>query len=229
MKLLTFLIIFISFFIYSFFNLGNFLDVTEKPSKTDLIVSLGGNGCTRLQKSISLTEKGFSNTIIVTGYDGTKVTKAKNIPDPRLKIINNEKYKNINFVINPDLKNTAEEIIFVKKYMKENNVTNVTFVTEKPHSRRILILANILEKGYDKNFTYKIVSNDLYYWTSNEYYKNKYSREYAFTELVKIIFNVTYYKFFHNLGFNNIFEKDLEKLKPLILNKIKNLAFSNIF
>ncbi len=148
MKLISFIIIFLGFLIYSFFNLGKFLDVTQEPSKTDLIVSLGGNGYLRLQKSISLVEQNFSNTIIITGYDGTKVTKAKNIPDPRLKVINNEKYKNINFIINPNLKNTAEEIIYVKKYMKENNLKDVTFVTEKPHSRRILILVNLLgEKG----------------------------------------------------------------------------------
>ena len=80
--------------------------------------------------------------------------------------------------------------------MKENNLTNVTFVTEEPHSRRILILANILEKNNDKSFTYKVVPNDLYYWSSNEYYKNKYAREFAFTEVVKIIFNITYYGIF---------------------------------
>lgn len=229
MKILTFLIIFISFLIYSFFNLGKFLDVTKEPSKTDLIVSLGGNGLLRLQKSISLVEKEFSNTIIITGYEGTKITKAENIPDPRLKVIENEKYKKINFIINPDLKNTAEEVIFVKKYMKENNLSNVTFVTEKPHSRRILILANILEKGYDKNFTYKIVSNDLNYWDSNEYYKNKHSREYAFTEFIKIIFNVTYYGIFYNLGFEYIFKNQIEELEPIISNTIKKFASLNIF
>lgn len=227
MKLLSFILIFFGFLIYSFFNLGKFLDVTQEPSKTDLIVSLGGNGYLRLQKSISLVEQNFSNTIIITGYDGTKITKAKNIPDPRLKVINNEKYKNINFIINPDLKNTAEEIIYVKKYMKENNLKDVTFVTEKPHSRRILILANLLgEKG---DFKYKVVSNESKYWESKEYYKNKHAREYAFTETVKIIFNVIYYGIFYNLGIHNFFDERIEELKPIILNKIKNFAFSSIF
>ena len=112
MKLIFFILIFTGCLIYSFFNLGKFLDVTQEPSKTDLIVSLGGNGYLRLQKSISLVEQNFSSTIIITGYDGTKATKAKNIPDPRLKVMEEEKYKNINFIINPDLKNTAEEIGF---------------------------------------------------------------------------------------------------------------------
>lgn len=227
MKLLSFILIFFGFLIYSFFNLGNFLDVTEEPSKTDLIVSLGGNGYLRLQKSISLVEQNFSNTIVITGYDGTKITKERNVPDPRLKVINVEKYKHINFIINPDLKNTAEEIIFVKKHMKDNNLKDVTFVTEKAHSRRILILANIL--GENDNFKYKIVSYDTKYWDSNEYYKNRYAREYAFTEAVKIIFNVTYYGIFYNLGIHNFFDKDIEELKPMILNKIRNLAFLNIF
>jgi uncharacterized SAM-binding protein YcdF (DUF218 family) len=227
MKLISFILIFFGCLIYSFFNLGKFLDVTQEPSKTDLIVSLGGNGYLRLQKSLSLVEQNFSSTIIITGYDGTKATKAKNIPDPRLKVMEEEKYKNINFIINPDLKNTAEEIVFVKKYMKENNLKDVTFVTEKPHSRRILILANIL--GEKSDFKYKIVSYNIKYWQSEEYYKNKYAREYAFIELVKIIYNVLYYGVFYNLGIDIFFEKSIEELRPLILNKIKEFAFLSIF
>ena len=42
MKLISLSLLFFLFLIYSFLNLGNFLDITQKPTKTDLIVCLGG-------------------------------------------------------------------------------------------------------------------------------------------------------------------------------------------
>ena len=71
MKLLFFTITLIIFFIYSFFNLGNFLDVTQEPSKTDLVVCLGGGDYkTRIKKTVEIYNKNFSNTntIILTSY-----------------------------------------------------------------------------------------------------------------------------------------------------------------
>lgn len=191
-----------------------------------MIVSLGGNGISRLNKAISLVEKNYTknNIIIVTGYEGTNRTKENNIPDARLDIIKDLKNKNIKFILNPDLKNTAEEIIFVKKYMKNNDLKDVTFVTEPPHSRRILLLANILVKGDTNDFRYKIISYDTEYWDSNKYYKNNKAKEYALLEFIKIIYNLTYYSLFSNLEFVNYFEKDLEELKSEVSYKIKNLS-----
>lgn len=83
--------------------------------------------------------------------------------------------------------------------------------------------------GEKSDFKYKIVSYNIKYWQSEEYYKNKYAREYAFIELVKIIYNVLYYGVFYNLGIDIFFEKSIEELRPLILNKIKEFAFLSIF
>lgn len=68
-----------------------------------MIICLGGgNYENRGKKSLELYEKDFvkTNTIIFTGYT--------NIKD----------FKGANIVVNRNLQNTYEEVIFVKNYMK---------------------------------------------------------------------------------------------------------------
>ncbi|TLP36824.1 YdcF family protein [Arcobacter arenosus] len=213
MKLFIYLFVVLGVILFSFLNLGNFLDATKKPIKADLIVSLGGNGISRLKTSIELQKQGYinSNIIVLTGYEGTALTKSKNIPDARLKIVNQKKYNYINFIREENLKNTAEEVIFVKKFMKRKNFKSVIFVTEPPHSRRVLLLANILNIESEKEFDYTVVESKLKYWNSKTFYKNKHSREYAFNEIIKIPYNLIKYGIFYNLGFIPKLNNDMKK------------------
>ena len=70
MKLISLSLLFFTFLIYIFFNLGNFLDITQNPTKTELIVCLGGGlSKNRSDKTIELYNNGFlkTNHIIFTG------------------------------------------------------------------------------------------------------------------------------------------------------------------
>jgi uncharacterized SAM-binding protein YcdF (DUF218 family) len=207
MKLLTFLIIFISFLIYSFFNLGRFLDVTQEPTKSDLLVCLGGNKF-RINKTLELLDNGYltSKQIILTGYENPKSynINTNDIIDLRLSFINQKKYSEINFIHKEKLKSTAEEILFVKKYMREHHLKKVIFITEKPHSRRVKLLFNILST--ENNLEISVVANDYKIWNSEKYYKNKQTLIYSFLEIIKIIHNLIFYKFFDN----SMFLKDLK-------------------
>lgn len=226
-KVFLFFIFFTLSITFILMNIGNFLDVTSKPSKTDLIVSLGGHGIKRTNVALNLEKRGYlnNNTIILTGYEGTKRTKSKNIPDARLQLISNPIYNHINFIHNEKPKNTAEEVIYIKKFMKKNRLKHVTFITEKPHSRRVLLLLNILETKDDENLNYQIVESNLSYWNSKYYYKNKHSREYVFKEVIKIAYNLIAYGIFYKLGILNYFEKNIEELKPIVINSIRKIPF----
>lgn len=231
-KLIVFLLIFITSFSIAILNLGKFLDITTPASKTDLLVCLGGHGISRTKVALNLEKQGYlnTNTIILTGYEGTKTTKKNNIPDARVKLIKQNKYTHINFIHNEKLKNTAEEVIFIKKYMKKNNMKSVTFVTEAPHSRRVLLLANILETNNDNNFIYKVVEHKISYWNSTNYYKNKYSREYAYKEYLKIIYNLFAYGIFYNIGLLTFLEDNtsIEEVKPLFNSFVKKISLLDI-
>ena len=212
MKLLTFLIIFISFLIYAFFNLGRFLDVTVSPTKVDLIVCLGGGDHQkRVEKTIELYKDAYlkSDTIIFTG-----VKEVKNI--------DNIFDKNINIIINSNLKNTMEEMKYIKNYMLKQNLSSALIVTEAPHSRRIMLFSKIINNN-KKELTINVIASEFKNWDSEFYYKNKESRQYAFSEVIKIAYNFFVYGVLEKVGlidtYNKYFYEDIKENKE----KAKNL------
>ena len=195
MKLLFILITFLVLFIYSFYNLGYFLDVTEKPIKSDLIVCLGGGDHSRrVEKTIELQKENYlkSNTIIFTGVK-------------KIKDIEKKLDENINIIIDPTLTNTAQEVKYIKEYMLEHDLSSVLIIADPPQSRRISILKEVYKVKNDDNLSFKIISNDLKIWDSKYYYKNDSSRRYAFAEGIKIVYNVFVYKLINDLGLLDIY------------------------
>lgn len=195
MKLLFFIITFSILCTYSFFNLGYFLDVTEEPTKSDLIVCLGGGAHpTRVKKTIELFNEKYlkSNTIIFTGVKIVKNIEGKF----------NDK---INIIIDPTLTNTAEEVKYIKEYMIKNNLTSVLIVADAPQSRRISLFAKVFNIENDENLSFKIISNDSKIWDSKYYYKNNTTRNYVFAELIKIPYNLFVYGVLDSIGLLDIY------------------------
>ena len=216
MKLLTFLIIFISFLIYAFFNLGRFLDVTLSPTNVDLIVCLGGGDHQkRVEKTIELYKDGYlkANTIIFTG-----VKEVKNI--------DNKFDKNINIIINSNLKNTMDEIKYIKNYMLKQNLSSAMIVTEAPHSRRIMLFSKIINNN-KKELTINVIASEFKNWDSEFYYNNKQARQYAFSELIKITYNFFVYGVLEKVGlidtYNKYFYEDIKENKEKVINLLTNL------
>ena len=207
MKLISFILIFFGFLIYSFFNLGKFLDVTQEPSKTELLVCLGGGiSKNRVNKTVEIYKNGFleKNHIIFTGVSSISKNTYKNFD------------KNINIITNGKVKNTMEEILYIKDYVKKNNLSSVTFITEAPHSKRVKIFwDNFGEKLENVNFS--VVASDFEDWNSKKYYENNTTLRYAFSEFTKLIYNFFLYGVLETFGFKEGFEstykKELKEIK----------------
>lgn len=211
MKLLFILITFLVLFIYSFFNLGYFLDVTQNPTKSDLIVCLGGGDYKkRVEKTVELQKENYliSNTIIFTGVK-------------KLKDIEKKLDENINIIIEPTLTNTAQEVKYIKEYMIEHDLSSVLIVADPPQSRRISILKEVYKVKNDQNLSFKIVSNDSKIWDSKYYYKNNTTRRYAFSELIKIPYNLFVYGVLDSIGLLDIYYDNFYEY----VKKNKNIVF----
>lgn len=194
--------LFISFFIfYLFLKLGVFLDITTNPRKVDLLVNLGGGDYkSRIRKTIEIYKKGYiaTNTIIFSGKVEFKEVDKDNI-----------------LIVKRNLINTYEEISFVIDYMKKNKLKSATFVSEAPHSKRIILLTNLIKND---NLEFNVVASDFKEWDSLEYYKNSISIKYAFVELIKIINNLFIYIIIDKLGLKDSYQKYFKKM-TLFLNK----------
>ena len=140
-KIILFITIII---VYLFLNLGNFMDVTEKPQQADIIVSLGGDdyGC-RVKKAVSLYKKGISTSkiLLYTGPDETH-SNFKEFRSKKQYFLNqNLKNKNILHVYR--ITNTMEELLFIKKYQSKIAATRTLTLPLQIHFI-------ILIYGYDQ-------------------------------------------------------------------------------
>ncbi len=184
-------IAFLSLCLISFLNLGKILDKSDFPKESDVIISLGGDDNHRIKKAIELYENSFSKKrlIIITG--GTEFTKRDNKIDSRIKYINSLN-KEINYIYNPDTKTTAQELIYLKKYLFENNLKKAIIVSDAFHTRRIKMLIDIL--GFDEDIELSVVKTEVPWWDDKEYYKNSLALKLALSEVLKIPYNYIKYK-----------------------------------
>ncbi|APW66230.1 hypothetical protein LPB137_10425 [Poseidonibacter parvus] len=207
-KILT-LGFFICIFVYLFTNLGNYLDISKDPIKSDIIVSLGGGkNLHRFNKSIQLYKENYSKQgiLIITG--GTKYSQQNNLSDNRIAHIKNTNQK-INYIFNPYLKNTAEEILFIRNYLNENNLKSALLVTDSLYTRRISILSNLLIPKSD-NLSINTAVTDLEWWNKSLFYENKIALLSAFMEFFKISYNYIAYGVFYKLDLLYLLE-DIEE------------------
>lgn len=176
-------------------NLGNFLDISETPRKSDLIVSLGGGDLDRVKKSLELYNRNFStkNILILTGSN-------EKINDPRIKYIKTNNTSKINIIETFDTKNTYEEVLFIKTFLIQKNYTSAIIVSDAPHSRRINYLLNTIKIKNSTNLEFNIVSSSGEWWNKESYYKNIRARIFAISEGIKLSFSYIRYGIVEKIG-----------------------------
>jgi len=176
-------------------NLGNWLDLTGNPKKSDLIVVLGGGKDARIKKGLKLYQLGYSKSkkILFTGSD---------LCDVVLPIIYRKQYlvshgvkeSNIIQIDETQITNTMEELFAVKTYMQKHHMHHVLFVSHPTHTRRIKTLANMLAHYDTSNIQVSFAAADhTKVWHKNLYFLNLASIKLVFLEVLKIFYNLVKY------------------------------------
>ncbi len=220
-KIILFLIFLLFLALLLFINLGKFTDATQKPEVADIIVSLGGDSGSRIKKALQLYKQGYSKShkIIYTGRDQISNQLDHPLYSTKQYLINNDVSENDIIHIDMSMiKNTMEEIFFVKEYMLKHNLKNVIFVSTPFHTRRIKVLADIIAKFNKADLHYTIVG--AYTWKNkNDYYKDKNARSLVIDEVIKLVYNVLKhgtplikYTRYNELKENGIWDRNVNKL-----------------
>lgn len=188
--------IFFILVILLFINLGNFLDLTTEPKKSDIIIVLGGGKDTRIKKGLELYKENFSNSnqIVIPHKNFTNAVLSKGYLENFIK-----KYEiNESMIIYLErLPNTVEELIEIKKYLKQNDFKSVLFVTHPTHTLRIKLLANLLEDYEKEDIKINFASADhTKVWSSQYYFLELESIKLVFSEYIKIVYNLIKYTIF---------------------------------
>lgn len=161
-----------------FLNVGKWLDVTQKPVKSDVVICLGGGTIERVKKSIEMVEEGYANKMILLGeswYNQPYIKK--NHPD-------------IPVEIDETPKNTEEEVLFLKQYMQKRKYKSALIVTDPPHSARVKLLSSLISVEGDDTMTFRLIGSDVGWWNANEYYKNERARNAVKHEVMGIVCEV---------------------------------------
>lgn len=165
-------------FSFVFLNLGKWIDVTEEPVKSDIIVCLGGGTIERVKKSIALLEEGNSEKFLLIGESWYN--------QPYIK----KNYPDIPIVIDESPKNTKEEVRFIKEYMKKYKYKSALIVTDPPHSGRVKLLTSLVSVEGDENMTFHLIASEVKWWDAEEYYKSKRARAAVLHEVMGMVYHL---------------------------------------
>jgi len=198
--------------LFIFFNIGHYLDITQEPHKSDIIVCLGGGEKqTRIKKSLELYEKAYAKTktLLITG--GTAFTRVDNMQDDRMVFVH-DKNSTATIKYNPMTRNTAEEMLYIKDYMLKHFLKDVIIVSGPPHSRRIQMFSKIFNFK-ESGLQVHIVSSHPVWWDKSAYYKSSLARQLVFIELLKIPYNYLKYTLLDKIGLLNTLNRLEDTLK----------------
>jgi len=170
--------------IFSVGYLGNFLDVTEPPEQSDIIVCLGGGTVERVEYAISLYEQGYASQdkLILVGEQWYNLPYVKK----------NHSHLDINVDETPQ--NTAQEIVFIKHYMEKHNYKSAIIVTDPPHTRRVKQLVSLLVTKKDKTLKFVYVGSDVAWWNKKFYFEDNKAFLFAQNEIIRVVYNFVHYE-----------------------------------
>lgn len=196
-------------------NIGRFLDITDAPKNADIIVYLGGGWSERLEKSLELYKLGYSNInkIILTGPLRVHVSNKDINGFVKVEYFKEHGVPEKNIIHVGNTGNTMKEVLFVKKYMLKHHYKSVIFVSDPPHSIRIMFLAKFVNNFDDANLSCMVVGSDVKWWDRLHYYKDEEARRFVKSELSKLVHNFIAYEVLQKFGFLE-FIKD--NFRPLI-------------
>jgi hypothetical protein len=195
-KILSLFILVCLIAVIVFLNLGRFVDITEPPLKSDIIVSLGGDeeGC-RLKKALNLYKEGFSTSgkFIYTDVDYIDSRFSPTHSRKDYLELNGIPRKKIIHVDETMIYNTMEEVFFIKQYMQKNHYKTVIFVSHPQHSRRIDFMARHIANYGEAGLELRIVSCNPSWWDREHYYDTEVGYKVAIYETIKLFYNAFKY------------------------------------
>lgn len=156
--------IYLIFALIVFVNLGRFFDITDEPRKVDIIVYLGGGSIERIEKTLELYQKGYSQSgkLIYTGHRLYQTTgKNYKLYDKKEFFISHGILATNLIYDKKNTGNTVREVKFVKKYMLAHQLHSVIFVTDPPHSRRVKMLAEHIANYEDVKLKFFVIGTDV--------------------------------------------------------------------
>lgn len=202
MKIMLIILMLFALGLLFFLNLGNFLDTTEEPIKSDIIICFGGGENERIAKAIELYKSSYStkDILILTGDNRNREERKSNSIDNRFKYLRDNNIDNINIIHERNTRSTKGDIIYTKEYMISNNYKSAIIVSDPYHSRRIQYLAGALSVNHDSDLSFNVVGAKLEWLNSKTFYLTKKGQFTIINEFIKLLGSYIAYGILEKLG-----------------------------
>ncbi len=175
---------------WAFLNYGHWMDATQEPVKSDVIVCLGGGTPERLNRAVELYQKGYSKStsmmLVGESYDTKEYLQTT--------------YPQTPIVQHHAPKNTKEEVAYIKRYMLQQGYKTALVVTDPPHSRRVSVLGSVLSVEDESDLTLRMVSSEVNWWKAKSYYNDERSGETVLSESMRILYSILCYGIVEKVG-----------------------------
>lgn len=111
-------------------SLYHYLDVSQPPRSSDIIITLGGGNHCREQYAVELYNQGYAPFVLVSGNRRTMANS--------IKLLENSEIPLNAMLINDQATSTYDEAQQVLAMVIENNAQSVLIVTNRYHTRRAM-------------------------------------------------------------------------------------------
>lgn len=168
-----------------FIRAGVFLEsAKQEPTRSDLIVSLGGDWGERSEKAAELYRSGYGRHVLLTGSLSLSKRPGKPVPPSRVQVLLNNGVPQVAILLDSQASSTREEAANTLKLMVKMGWQNVLVVSDPPHMRRI---AWIWKREFDgSGRQFRVVAASMPEWHPDVWWKNAWSSEFVRNEYLKL-------------------------------------------
>ncbi len=201
-------------------NSGRFFDVTQRAHQADVIVALGGGDRERIDKAAELYKSGYATKIIVTGNSKMWVGDAY---VNKMRYLSDKGVQADNIIFLSQTSNTMKEVLRVKEYLLAQHLHRVLFVSDPPHARRIMTLAQSLARYQDDGLSCSVVSSGVLWWDRKSFYHNRKAIRFVLSEAIKLPSNYIAYGILKPLGLYDVLRGEFGDVLRYLKYKIQGI------
>jgi uncharacterized SAM-binding protein YcdF (DUF218 family) len=167
---------------------GRFLAApAQPPEKADLIVTLGGDGGSRVLTAAHLFRQGWAQRILLTGIEGGDAGARDAFLEWRARLLAEQGVPRAALLFERSAGNSREEAAAVRAWMAREGWRRVIVVSDPPHLRRLQWIWSRTFRN--ANLQFRLVASDMPGWEADRWWAHERAAQFVLMELVKIAYD----------------------------------------
>lgn len=171
--------------ILAFVESGYFLEApSQNPEKADLIVALGGDNGSRIDKAAELYRRGFAPNVLLTGLENGHTATRSHYLNWRAGFLVEQGVPAEVLIFDDVSASSWDEAVNTLQLMKSRGLKLVLVVSDPPHLRRLDWVWGKVFAGSGKG--YRLVAAPMTGWDAARWWQKEASAQFVIVEYIKL-------------------------------------------